>query len=150
MKFHDRLARGFSAGHRPSVQELIFRFQGPQRLYTEAKRYTKRQRWELAEILFDWSARLWAESLGPTHMFVGSARAYEGWCLLHQGQWSQAIEKYQTALSIAIEQVGHEGERSVQLASDLDWVRRRDGSRNEVGSMPGRPDRPSTRELWSN
>ena len=94
-----------------------------------------------AGVAFDWAGRLWTESVGPFHSFVGASTAYAGWCHLQQGEFSEAAAKYERALDIAVRVQGATGTRAVQLRADLDWIRRRLDGDLELGSPPGAPDR---------
>ena len=142
MSFRERLARALAPGHRLTLQEIIKRYQGPERLYSEGRRYARKGRWALAEILFEWAARLWSEYLGPRHSYVSTATAFEGWCLLQQGDLQGAASRYERALDIAKELVGPEAPRSVQLEADLNWILGRINGFGVDDLPPGPPDRP--------
>jgi hypothetical protein len=94
----------------------------------------------MAEIAFEWSAKLWAETLGPQHPYVSTALAFLGWSQLNQDSLGAALNSYEQALRVAIAVVGTDAQRSVQLAGDVDWIKRRiEGDDSEP--LPGPPDR---------
>ena len=142
VSFRERLARAVAPGHPLTLQEIIKRYQGPQRLYTVGRRFARGGRWALAEILFEWAAQLWSENLGPRHAYVSTATAFEGWCLLQQGDLQGAASRYERALDIAKDLVGAEAPRAVQLEADLDWIRGRTTGLGVDDLPPGPPDRP--------
>ena len=122
------------------MEERIYRFVGPQQLWTGAKRFARSGRFGMANAGLRASAQLWSEDLGPKHPWVGSALGYLAWTDVKIGRLADAVTHYREALEIAGGVVEPNHARIETLRRDLGWAER--ALRGEdTEEPPGAPDR---------